>query len=447
LKPKKQDRNLRELFQHTLENVEVRPDPSFDARLMRKLALREFLHFNPLRFNIYYLGGIVAAGIVTILLLTPAPERHEPAQPIQIQSQEPLSDIRKKNTGSEEISSLDKTKADDAGAAVPVIKNNAAPAEAEKTAEAKAPVERKALRGNYELSPDTFNRSLKGKELFPLSSEDNLKLHEVQKAAGLLFEPSVDRGCAPLKVIFTPGLSGYDSCLWTFGDGGSSAGNNPEWIYDVEGEYKVVLKVYGPDGAISFSSALISVFPRPSAGFEILPEKASIPDDEIRFQNYSAGAVRYLWSFGDGSTSDQFEPLYRYEKPGNYNVSLKVYSENGCADSLTVYNAFSGSACFIEFPNAFIPNAGGPSGGVYSSKSDEYAQVFHPSYSGVSEYHLKIFSKIGILIFESNDINIGWDGYYKGQLSNYGVYIWKVRGNFTNGVPFTKMGDLTLLKN
>jgi hypothetical protein len=157
--------------------------------------------------------------------------------------------------------------------------------------------------------------------------------------------------------------------------------------------------------------------------------------------------LRYLWNFGDGNTSDLFEPLHRYEKYGNYNISLKVYSEAGCSDSLLVYNAFSGSAFYIEFPNAFIPNTNGPSGGVYSSTSDESAQVFHPSYSGVSEYHLKIFSKLGVLIFETNDINIGWDGYFKGQLTNPGVYIWKVRGNFSNGEPFTKMGDVTLLKN
>ena len=98
-------------------------------------------------------------------------------------------------------------------------------------------------------------------------------------------------------------------------------------------------------------------------------------------------------------------------------------------------------------PNAFIPNPQGPSGGFYSSKSDEAAEIFHPSFSGVSDYQMKIFSKLGILIFESNDVNIGWDGYFKGQLSNPGVYIWKIRGNFSNGEPFIKMGDVTLLKN
>ena len=51
------------------------------------------------------------------------------------------------------------------------------------------------------------------------------------------------------------------------------------------------------------------------------------------------------------------------------------------------------------------------------------------------------------MIFESNDINIGWDGYNKGELCEPGVYIWKVRGKFRNGEPFIKMGDVTLLKN
>jgi PKD repeat protein len=209
----------------------------------------------------------------------------------------------------------------------------------------------------------------------------------------------------------------------------------------------VVLQVFGPYGLQASSAASIKVYPKPQARFEISPEKVVLPDDEIRFLNYSANGVRFEWDFGDGNSSDLFEPRHKYSKFSNYNVRLVVLSENGCADSLIVMNAFSGSEYFIDFPNAFIPNPEGSSGGFYSSKSDEGAQVFHPAFSGVSEYQLKIFSKLGILIFESNDVNIGWDGYYKGQLSNPGVYIWKVRGSFLNGEPFIKMGDVTLLKN
>jgi hypothetical protein len=124
-----------------------------------------------------------------------------------------------------------------------------------------------------------------------------------------------------------------------------------------------------------------------------------------------------------------------------------VWSEFGCADTLIVNNAFSESGCYINFPNAFIPGSEGPVGGYYSPKSDESARIFNPSTSGVNEYQLRIFSKLGIFIFESNDINVGWDGYVKGHLCEPGVYVWKVRGSFKNGEPFVKMGDVTIIKN
>lgn len=206
------------------------------------------------------------------------------------------------------------------------------------------------------------------------------------------------------------------------------------------------MKVFGTRGDQASSSYVIKVHPRPVARFEISPPNPIIPDDEIRFLNYSADAVKYRWEFGDGTLSEAIEPYHKYEKYNKYDVRLIAWSAYECSDSMTVINAFSKSGCYIDFPNAFIPNTDGPAGGYYSSKSDEGAQIFHPVTSGVSEFQMRIFSKNGILIFESNDINIGWDGYLKGQLCDPGVYIWKVRGTYKNGEPFVKMGDVTLLK-
>jgi PKD repeat protein len=444
LKEKKLDRNLQELFRHKLENAEITPDPSVSVKLMRKLAVREFLHFNPFSFNIYYLGGILAAGIATVLIFSAAHERKDQIRLQEMLNQSPVKDNSENIIIIPDQPPLHKDMFE-SKKAVSSVGKNAITAKEDNTVKKIVPVTES--RESYNITTDTQNKSLKGKDLFASVSENNFKLQDMARTGDQLFETSVVDGCAPLKVQFRNKLADHDSCLWTFGDGGSSSAGDPEWIYDMEGEYKVVLKVFGSGGLIASSSSVISVFPRPSARFEIFPDRVAIPEDEVHFQNYSAGAVKYFWSFGDGNGSEQFEPLHRYEKYGNYNVSLKVYSENGCSDSLVVYNAFSGSAYFIEFPNAFIPNTAGPSGGVYSSKSDESAQVFHPSFSGVSDYHLMIFSKIGILLFDTNDLNIGWDGYFKNQLCNPGVYIWKVRGNFSNGEPFTKMGDVTLLKN
>ena len=436
--------SIRELFRQKLEDNEIIPDASVSSKLMRNLARREFLSFNPVRFNIYYLGGILVAGIAAAIILSSGPGNSDQVTPLN-NSSEIINTVSAENTnvpGEQTVIQKSDTLNEKAAGS---IKNK--PILRPKVISVKEPAQNSESRRNNSVTHTSVNDSLARKGLFTGVSPEKNKLQGGFRTDEALFETAATEGCTPLKLHFYIKSNSFDSCRWTFGDGGYSIEKNPEWIFDVEGEYKVVLNVFGSDGLQATSSTIITVYPKPLARFEIAPEKAVLPDDEICFLNYSADAVKYNWDFGDGSTSELFEPRHRYAKFGNYNVRLVVSSDYGCSDSLIVMNAFSGSEYFIDFPNAFIPNTQGPTGGYYSSKSDEDAHVFHPVFSGVSDYQLKIFSKLGILIFESSDINIGWDGYFKGQLSDPGVYIWKVRGNFRNGEPFIKMGDITLLRN
>ena len=443
MKTKKQDISIRELFRQKLENAEIIPDASVSSKLMRKVARREFLRFNPVRFNIYYLGGILVAGITASLILFSGSDKSGESYPLPVSGEIRKTDSKEYiNVPAEQTVML---KSDELNSnASESIKNNGIIRP--KVKSGNKPAQNIEAWQNNSLTHTGVNSSFADKGLFTQVSPEMNKLKGMLRADEMLFEISATKGCTPLKLQFYNKSNSYDSCIWTFGDGGYSNEKNPEWIFDVEGEYNVVLNVFGTDGLRKTSSAIITVYPKPLARFQITPEKAVLPDDEIRFLNFSADAVKYTWDFGDGNASELFEPLHRYAKFGNYNVGLVVSSEYGCSDSLVVLNAFAGSEYFIDFPNAFIPNPEGPTGGFYSSKSDEAAQVFHPVFSGVSDFQLKIFSKLGILIFESSDINIGWDGYFKGQLCNPGVYVWKVRGNFRNGETFIKMGDLTLLR-
>ena len=99
----------------------------------------------------------------------------------------------------------------------------------------------------------------------------------------------------------------------------------------------------------------------------------------------------------------------------------------------------------IQFPNAFTPNSNGPTNGYYTPGIPNN-DVFHPEYKGVVEYHLSIFNRRGELIFESDEINVGWDGYINDRLASQGVYIWKARGRFSNGENFEKFGNVMLIK-
>lgn len=431
---KREGISLRELFGHKLENAEIAPSASVRDDLMKKLGRREFVRFNPSHFNVYYLGLIAAAAITAGLLLFSGKRKDEssgiPQTELSLEGKD--STIIRYEIRSDDNSVL-RTKIH------PEISNS-------KT-NATEIIERSLLvREKTAVVHVGVEKSLSGNELF-LSNPVERNLQKNAYAGKPLIIASATSGCEPLKIHFATNICDSDSCNWSFGDGGYSNSKEPDWIFDEEGEYRVVLTVHHKGAPASSVSVLVTVHPKPQARFETLPEAPEIPDDEIRFLNYSTNATSYKWNFGDGATSELFEPVHKYSRFGSYDVRLILTSEYGCVDSIFVANAFSGSDYFIEMPNAFIPNPDGPSGGLYSAKSDEAAQIFHPVFEGVTDYQLRIFSKLGLLLFESNDVNIGWDGYFKGQLSNPGVYIWKIRGNYRNGEPFIMMGDVTLLKN
>jgi PKD repeat protein len=443
LKTKKQNINLRELFRQRLEYAEVIPDGALKSSLMQRVARKEFLRFSPGQLNIYYIAGILITGITTAVLIFSGSQKTDNS--ISLNNQEIFN---KADTSSYiEVRSVQPVRIKPGISNIihnESVKRTQVPVPAAKPeSEVSEVVESNK---NITSFPPSLRNSLSRNGIFNEAMPDKKKLQPGFEKEAFLIEPIKYAGCAPLKIHFHYKSTSGDSCRWTFGDGGSSNQMDPEWIFDIEGEYKVVLAIINPDGKHLISTASVTVYPRPQAHFEIAPDKAVPPDGELRFLNYSTNAVRFNWNFGDGSFSDVFEPSHIYTKFGNYNVRLTILSEQGCTDSMTVYNALSGSQYFISYPNAFIPNTEGPSGGYYSLKSDEEAQVFHPAYSGVSDYQLKIFSKLGIQIFESNDVNIGWDGYNNGQLCEPGVYIWKVRVKFRNGETFIKMGDVTLLK-
>ncbi len=257
---------------------------------------------------------------------------------------------------------------------------------------------------------------------------------------------SDNAGCSPLKVYFENKSNYAEQYLWDFGDGNFSSSISPTHTYYDSGTYIVKLIATGPGGQDESQTKLITVYEIPKAYFKASPSVVYIPDQAVNFHNLSENAKYYSWDFGDGGTSHEENPSHYYAKEGEYNVYLQVKSEHNCVDSFMVYRAVVAEASGrIEFPNAFTPNAGGPSGGHYVS-GDYSNDIFYPIFEGVIEYNLSIFNRWGELIFESNDPKIGWDGYYRGKLCKQDVYVWKVKGKYSNGKAFIKKGDVTLLR-
>ena len=256
-------------------------------------------------------------------------------------------------------------------------------------------------------------------------------------------------GCPPLTVNFTKTTAEDYPFKWNFGYSDStSLQPNPSFTYTVPGTYAAILTVTGPDGKEVTKTRTITVYEMPVPKFEIVPDSIFIPEQELRCYNYSLGATSYLWNFGDGATSTDLNPVHTYLDSGFYSISLKVVSQNQCTDSLTITNGIHVmEKSRMKFPGAFTPNVEGSSGGRYDRR-DFSNDVFYPIVivGDLKEYKMEIFNRWGVLLFQSNDINIGWDGYYKGQLLMQDVYIYRVSGIYNDGKRFSIIGDVLLMR-
>jgi len=260
---------------------------------------------------------------------------------------------------------------------------------------------------------------------------------------------SPDSGCSALTVNF-PTINNVASYQWNFGDGNISTTDNPTNIYYNNSQVTktFTVQLIGTDGygCKDTSKKVIKVFAKPIALFQANPTLVFVPTNPVVCTNLSSGAVSYNWNFGDGNTSTETSPSYTYQEAGEYQIFLIAKNVHGCVDTFNLPSKIVAELeSTIEIPNAFSPNPNAGNGGTFST-TDTNNDVFHPVLKGIDKYELNIFSRWGELLFVSKDINIGWDGYYKGKLCTQDVYVWKINATTLDGKKIAKTGDLLLLR-
>jgi PKD repeat protein len=160
------------------------------------------------------------------------------------------------------------------------------------------------------------------------------------------FSATPTSGCPGGAVSFTNMSTGpIATWSWNFGDGGTSANQNPVHTYAAPGTYTVTLTVSGPNGSgTKMKTGYITVANPPTAGFVGAPNSGTVPLT-VNFTDQSSGATRWNWDFGDGGTSALRSPAHTYTSPGVFTVSLTA--TNGCTSTPLTrsgYITVSGSA-------------------------------------------------------------------------------------------------------
>jgi gliding motility-associated-like protein len=104
--------------------------------------------------------------------------------------------------------------------------------------------------------------------------------------------------------------------------------------------------------------------------------------------------------------------------------------------------------CIVSHPQLWVPSA-------FSPNDDGHNDVFKPigillfnnTGDPIKDYSLDIYNRWGELIFQSFDMNTGWDGTFMGENCAQGDYLYKLNALGLDGVSsFNLEGMVTLLR-
>ena len=109
----------------------------------------------------------------------------------------------------------------------------------------------------------------------------------------------------------------------------------------------------------------------------------------------------------------------------------------GCTTSdqveVTVNDACAHSN--VQVPNIISPNG------------DGFNDYFQIQYEGVQDLSLlRIYNRWGELVYETRTIDVFWDGTFRGQQLNPGVYVYYLEGHCLNSEEFHMTGNVTIIK-
>jgi gliding motility-associated-like protein len=144
-------------------------------------------------------------------------------------------------------------------------------------------------------------------------------------------------------------------------------------------------------------TAKAEVYENPHAIFTLSPERTSLLEPEITIKDASTSASSYKWTFGDGTMSNSPDlQKHSYTDTGTYKIKLLLYN-SVCKDSTSqLVRIYLPTSLYV--PSAFTPNADGVN------------DVFKAEGDGILTFEMMIYDRWGNMVFQSNDINKGWDG-------------------------------------
>ena len=177
----------------------------------------------------------------------------------------------------------------------------------------------------------------------------------------------------------------------------------------------------------------ISIYDSPDATAYATDETCIDANDGIAWVEVTGGTPPYAYLWSTYHTLDSIANL----APGEYYVTATDF--HNCSDKDTVLIKPGTEDCYITHiyvPNIFSPNDKG-------NPENEHLRVYG---KGIKTIDFILFDRWGNEVFHSTDINMGWDGTYKGEPALTGDYTYVMKISYLNGKNESLKGHIFLIR-
>lgn len=150
-------------------------------------------------------------------------------------------------------------------------------------------------------------------------------------------------------------LGNITAWQWSFGDGRSSAVQNPRYSYAIPGTYEVCLIVMKGGNQADTICQSIEVVYTGACQTSFLTFTDPLDPMTLHFVDVSTGDPdSWLWDFGDGHTSGLQNPVHSFINEGVNSVKLMTFNQAaGCQDSFVSIEVTAQQPDYLAHFNAF----------------------------------------------------------------------------------------------
>jgi gliding motility-associated-like protein len=160
-----------------------------------------------------------------------------------------------------------------------------------------------------------------------------------------------------------------------------------------------------------------------------------LPNTSTQLLGQPTGAYTYNWSPSQNlSSATTQNPTALLDQTTLFTLTV---SDGLCSGSDTVLVKVYDSICqepFVFIPNAFSPNKDGSNDKLYVRGQYIFKFVF------------RVYDRWGELVWETSNINDGWDGTYRGKLLDPDVYDYYLQVTCIGGLENIIKGNITLIR-